>query len=254
MVFFLYAIIYVVIEDILQAEVYHFHIRIVGYIIVFGVLCYIFTRRAFKDHFRYLRDTQILILMISSLILAYGVQFVIHERIEKEVHEKKVFPNPLYSKYEAVAKKYNLDLTFTKNTIEKRGPVNYKINTIYTKKPKSIDILFIGDSSIAWSLIPEVVEQITGKTVAVFAYESNAMTKKTAKLFDRISKYYLKNNGMLVLSFDNHLYKKNPNTLLISKQEYKEMVAWNKAQFSSFAKSKEGKSDHTILWENQTLI
>ncbi len=245
-VFFLYAIVYVVIEDVLQAEVYHFHIRILGYVIVFGVLSYLFARRAFKDHFRYLRDTQILLLMLSSLVFAYGVQFAIHERIEKVEHEEKVFPNPLYPKYEAMAKKYDLDLAFTKNTIEKRGPINYRINTIYTKRPKSIDILFIGDSNIAWGLIPEVIEQITGKKVAVFAYESNAITKKTAELFDRISKYYLKDDGVLVLSFDNHLYKKNPNTVLISKKEYEEMVSWDSAQFVAFAKSREGKTDHTV--------
>ena len=240
-VFFFYAVLYVWIEDVLQAEAYHFHIRIVGYTIVFGYLFYFFVRRAFSGHLKNVRNIEILLLITSSLILAYGVQFMINKRIEKEVHEKKIFLNPLYKKYEMIAKEYNLDLTFTRNTKDQRGPVDYKRNAIYSEKPKSIDILFLGDSSISWGLIPEVIEQITGKKVAMFAYESNVMTRKTAKLFNMISKYYLKENGILVVSFDNHLYSKNPNLTLISKKECEEMNSWDFERFSKCAKSQEGK-------------
>jgi len=240
-VLFFYGIFYVWIEDILQAEAYHFHIRIIGYTIVFGLLFYVVVRKVFRKHFKNVPDRKILLLISTSLILAYGVQFMINKRIEKEVHEKKIFLNPLYDKYEVIAKQYNLDLTFTQHTKEQRGPVNYKINAIYAEKEKSIDVLFLGDSSIAWGLIPEVVEQISGKKVAVFAYESNVMTRKTAILFNMISKYYLKENGVLLISFDNHFYSKNPDLTLISKKEYEEMASWSFEEFSKFAKSKEAK-------------
>jgi len=245
-VFFFYAVLYVWIEDVLQAEPYHFHIRIVVYTIVFGYLSYFFMRRAFKNHFKQVPNKKIIFLIIASLLLAYSVQFAINNRIEKEVHEKKIFLNPLYAKYKTIAEKYNLDLTFTKYTKDQRGPVNYKINPIYSQKPKSIDILFIGDSSIAWNLIPEVVEQLTNKKVAVFAYESNPMTEKTAKLFDMISQYYLKDDGIVIVSFANYLYQMNPNTVLISKKEYKDMASWNIKRFTAFAKSKEGTADKII--------
>jgi len=240
-IFFFYAVLYIWIEAVLKAKPYIFHIRFVAYTIVFGYLFYIFTKRAFRGHFKRMPNRKILLLIITSLVLAYGVQFMINNRIEKKVHENKIFINPLYKKYEMIAKLYNLDLTFTKNTKDQRGPVNYKRNAIYSEKPKSIDILFLGDSSIAWGLVPEVVEQITGKKVAMFAYESNVMTRKTAKLFNMISKYYLKKNGILVVSFDNHLYSKNPNLTLISKKECEEMSSWDFEQFSKFAKSQEGK-------------
>lgn len=153
------------------------------------------------------------------------------------------FQNPLYKEFVEIANKNNLDVSFTKTAWVQRGPNNYEINTIFEEKEKSIDILFFGDSSIAWGMIPKVIEQMTGKKVAIYAYESNVLTVKTSKLFNKISQYYLKDDGVVVFSFDTWTQDKEPNSVIISQEQCDEMISWKDDDFKKFAKKQEKKQE-----------
>lgn len=182
------------------------------------------------------KKTISLILFVS--LIALVLQLCIPKEHTSHTHTK-IFTNPLYAEFVAIAKQHNLDLSFTKNVWFQRGPIDYKQNTIFAQKPNSIDILFLGDSSIAWGVIPQVLEQITGKKIAIYAYESNLLTQKTAKLFNKISSYYLKKDGIVIFSFDDWTQKQNLNDVRYSKKTFQEMLQWNKQDFAKYATSHE---------------
>jgi hypothetical protein len=166
--------------------------------------------------------------------------------------------NPMQQSYEQIAKEYHLDLSFTNplwvlqgKLPQVRGPNSYKINSIFTRKPKSLDVLFFGDCTISWGMIPRVVEQMTGKQVAMYGYASNVLTVKTVELFKRIADYYLKEDGIVIFSFSNWALQKDSQVVATSLEEYKEMTAWSDKEFEAFAKSKEGT---TIRTDNSPLV
>ena len=161
---------------------------------------------------------------------------------EKIDFQKVKFQNPMHQEFTEIAKKNNLDLSFTDMVWAQKGqepyvwgPNNYKINTIFNEKPKSIDILFIGDCTIAWGMIPKVIEQMTGRKVAMYGYASNVLTVKTAELFRKITDYYLKEDGVVVFSFSNWALQKDSYFIGTSQKEYNEIVQWSGKEFRAFA-------------------
>ena len=172
--------------------------------------------------------------------------------------------NPMHKEYTEIAAKNHLDLSFADTVWVQPGklpevwaPNNYKINSIFTRKPKSLDVLFFGDCTISWGMIPRVLEQMTGKSVAMYAYASNVLTVNTVKLFTRIADYYLKDDGIVIFSFSNWALQKDSLVVATSLGEYKEMVAWSDEEFRNFAQKMEhssladpGKSDTSPVVEN----
>ena len=164
--------------------------------------------------------------------------------------EEIKFQNPMHKAFAKIAKQNNLDLSFTETVWAQKGqepvvwgPNNYKINTLFNEKPKSIDILFFGDCTISWGMIPQVIEQMTGKKVAMYAYASNVMTVKTAELFRKIANYYLKDDGVVIYSFSNWALQKDSQIVATSVKEYEEMIAWTEDDFKKFAQ-KDKKSSY----------
>ena len=150
-------------------------------------------------------DSAIIFILIWAIILALAIQ-IFNKMNSSAKNYLKKFSNPLYSNFMEIGKKYHLDLSFTKQVWEQRGPIDFKKNTIYSKAKKSLDIIFFGDSLIAWGLIPSVIEQLTGKKIAIFAYENNFLNQETVKIFNQISSYYLKKKwhyNSSILSLDH---------------------------------------------------
>ena len=187
-------------------------------------------------------DRNFMIRWITLLFLMLLLQGCTQAEEKRDLEWAK-FPNPLYPAFEKTGKKYKLDLSFAKMAWAQKGqepfvwgPNNYKVNTIFNEKPKSIDILFIGDCTIAWGMIPKTIEQMTGKKTALYGYASNVMTVETAKLFRRIADYYLKDDGLLVYSFSNWALQKDSQFVGTSINEFKEMLGWSDSEFENFAR------------------
>ena len=188
------------------------------------------------------------LLLLPSLFL-FLMQGCMHAE-EKIDFQKVEFQNPMYQEFTDIAKKNHLDLSFAETVWAQKGqepyvwgPNSYKINTLFNEKPKSIDILFIGDCTIAWGMIPKVIGQMTGRRVAMYGYASNVLTVKTAELFRRITDYYLKENGVVVFSFSNWALQKDSYFIGTSQKEYNEIVNWTGKEFEKFAQ-KDKKSSY----------
>jgi len=195
--------------------------------------------------------------LTTTLLFLLLLQGSIHAEEKRNFQEVK-FQNPMHKEFTEIAKKNNLDLSFTETVWAQKGqepvvwgPNNYKINTLFYEKPKSIDILFFGDCTISWGMIPQVIEQMTGKNVAMYAYASNVMTIKTAELFHKLADYYLKDDGVVIYSFSNWALQKDSHIVATSVKEYDEIVKWTEDDFKKFAQ-KDKKSSYENVFSGYT--
>ncbi|MEA3455959.1 MAG: hypothetical protein U9R26_05590 [Campylobacterota bacterium] len=200
---------------------------------------------------------QLIDTLVTSILFVLLLQGSLQAKEKRNAQETK-FQNPMHKEFAEIAKKNNLDLSFTETVWAQKGkepvvwgPNNYKINTLFHEKPKSIDILFFGDCTIAWGMIPQVIEQMTGKNVAMYAYASNVMTVKTAELFRKISDYYLKDDGVVIYSFSNWALQKDSQIVATSGKEYDEMVKWTEDDFGKFAQE-DKKSSYKKIFDTYT--
>ena len=234
----IYLIFVILFWNVLQGKDFNIGLRTIPLLIVSIIFLAWISRYFFNYTTNTLSNRKIFIILATAITFSLSLQTIIHIPETSETSGKK-FSNPLYRKFVSLGNKNGLDLSFTKIVWVQRGPNNYKINTIFEEKEKSIDILFLGDSSIAWGLIPKVIEQMTGKKVAVYAYESNVLTEKTSKLFNKISEYYLKDNGLVIFSFDNWTLTKDPSFVKISKKQCDEIISWQEKDFIAYATQNE---------------
>ena len=234
----MYALFVILFIDVLKEREFNIGFQSISVLIICIIVFTWVSRYFFNLTESKLPNVKILIILVVSIVLSLMLQSIVFLQPDFSFKEKE-FRNPLYRAYMDIAKKNDLDLSFTEKVWIQRGPNNYKINTIFNKEPKSLDIIFFGDSSIAWGLIPNILEQMTGKKIAMYAYESNVLTAKTARIFNKISKYYLKDDGLVVFSFINGLQDKDPNSAIISKKELDEMLKWSEKDFENYVKKSE---------------
>jgi hypothetical protein len=230
-----YIIFRLLFEDILQGRNIDFNLQDVIWL---SISCIVFVWIAYK-FYKYtqplLSDRLILVIVIASVFFSLVLQKEIV--CQKDIaNGEKEFVNPLYPLYQNISKKYHLDLSFTKKVWEQRGPRNYKINDIFHQPKKSIDILFIGDSAIAWGVIPQVIEQMTDKKVAMYAYEANVLTETTCNLYNKLATYYLKDDGVIILSFDSKNVARSPKMISMSVRQFREIMKWKEGDFDNYSK------------------
>ncbi len=176
-----------------------------------------------------------LCVMIGTSLL---IQLMVIEPVTRSNTAEEKFLNPMYEKYIEIARKEGINLSFTKEVWDQGSFIQYDISALFKNHPKSLDILFVGDSSLARGFIPEVVEQITGKKIAVFAYGSNLLNVESSKMFKQIADYYLKDDGILVYSFDVWTQEKLPHEITIVTY-MDEINDWRNGDLEKYSKAKQ---------------
>ena len=187
----------------------------------------------FKDDSINIKNNTILFMMVLTSIFVILAQSII-SLPENEKEHLKIFDNPLFPTFQRIAKKYNLDLNFTKKVWIGQAERAYMVNDIFNQQKHSVDILFFADSTIGWGVIPQVIEQITGKKVAIYAYNNNVLTTATSHLYEKLANYYLKKDGIVLFSFDNKNKSKGPRTITLTVRQYKAITHWRDENFEKF--------------------
>ncbi len=118
-------------------------------------------------------------------------------RADKTLHR---VGNPLYPKMVEVARPYGFDVSFMQNPIHQRSN-NLFDSEVFTKPPKYYDVIIFGDSALVWSFSPQIVAQASGKRVAFIGCESAYANKGMIRFAERISRTYLKDDGLAVFLF-----------------------------------------------------
>ncbi len=158
------------------------------------------------------------------------------ESVRKKQSKNAITDNPFYDEFQKVGARYGLNMEFTKHASCMMGSqLQLEELPLLAKGPKSCDILLVGDSSMAWGLIPEVVEQMTGLTVGTFTSEALILNVTTAKMIHNLTSYYLKDSGLLILSFGGWTQEQDANSMVLVYPGWINNVAGlNKAGFAEF--------------------
>jgi hypothetical protein len=156
--------------------------------------------------------------LIAMAILLYGRIYNHETAAVRQVSSgdkarSESVTNPLYPAMERIAAPHRLDVSYMKNIREVHflGEMVSLPSALFCHKKNSLDVIFFGDSSIRWSLIPQVVEQMTGLKVGVFALRGMYLNVKTLKTLERLRNFYLKENGLSVFSFHLWTQEKDPD-------------------------------------------
>ncbi|MBL8018234.1 MAG: hypothetical protein JNM27_01095 [Leptospirales bacterium] len=122
-----------------------------------------------------------------------------------KINQRKV-NNPLFTEYTRIGKEYNVDMEFT-GVVRAMVPYDRRLHRdsleleLFCEKEKSLDVLLIGDSTMAWGVIPSVIEQRSGLRVGMFAMRSMYLNETSMRTTERLQKYYLKPGGMTLFGF-----------------------------------------------------
>lgn len=141
-----------------------------------------------------------------SVVLQYATKPNVTPDTKGVTHSE----NPLYEEYQQIGRRHGLDMQFTKYAqCDKMTFTHIVGHPLLSIEPRSLDILIFGDSCVAWGIIPEVIEQMTGLRVGLFAFEAFPLNLASVKVIDNIASYYLKPEGLFLLGFSNWFYEQN---------------------------------------------
>ncbi len=144
--------------------------------------------------------------------------------------------NPFYEEFRSAGARYGLNMDFTRRAACVKGTqLELEKIPLLGYGRQSCDILIVGDSSMAWGMIPEVVEQMTGLKVGVFGSEALVLNATIAKLIDNLASYYLKDDGLLIISFGGWTQEQNANSMVLVYIDWIYTVAsMSNAEFAAY--------------------
>lgn len=114
--------------------------------------------------------------------------------------------NPLLEEYRRRARQTGINLEFT-SVVRALVPYDGRLNKdsleleIFCLPEKSLDVLLIGDSTMAWGVIPSAVEQRSGLRTGMFAMRSLYLNERMMRVTERLQKMYLKPGGITLFGF-----------------------------------------------------
>ena len=158
----------------------------------------------------------VIVTLLAGSLLSVFLQtaYVGHEKEQRAKND--ITENPFYDEFRKTGARYGLDMGFTKNAGCMTGTqLDLEKMPLLAKGPKSCDILLVGDSSMAWGLIPEVVEQMTGLVMGTFTSEALILNITTASMIRNLASYYLKDDGLLILSFGGWTQEQDANSMVL---------------------------------------
>ena len=183
---------------------------------------------------------RIIAALCATFILGCAVSFALNARQKKKEREQAARevpgPNPLYEDLKKIGAPLGLNMEFAKQAVVYRLSFpRIEDSYVLSSPARSYDVLIVGDSSVAWGLIPEVIEQITGLSVGVFAAEGLTLNKTTAKVIRNVALHFLKENGLLILAFGDWTQEQPADSkVLVSTQWMEKVAAMSPAEFASF--------------------
>jgi len=149
--------------------------------------------------------------------------------------------NPLFPEMRKIASEYGVDVSFTRNvtTLEPYDRRLYEDSLnfpIFCRERQSLDVILIGDSTLAWGVIPRVIEQLTGLKVGMFAFRSMYLNQRSMATARRIKDYYLKKGGLTIFGFD--LWTQMQDPYIFRRGELLKLEQLTAEEFEEFARKR----------------
>ncbi len=186
-------------------------------------------------------------IIISSVLIASMAVSIFIARHQAAGRPEKEFRNPLFEEFNAIGKKYGIDVSFARTV--KNARYGSLLSRTFLSKPKQYyDVIIIGDSSISWGLIPQAVEQMTGLKTGMVAYESLTLTDDVIKASSVIARHFLKQEGMLIFAFMSRNLTGDPSKSLGFFQSPMSFIAgMSESGFEEYVKSELEKNSELRL-------
>ena len=116
-------------------------------------------------------------------------------------------PNPIKTELDTFANQHQLDLSSFDSIRYGRFYQPEDLLSLSTK-PKSLDVLIFGDSSVMMGLIPEVVKQSTGLNIGYFHYPALTVNESLFNLIEYTTAHLLKEQGVVIFMFNRNFWSK----------------------------------------------
>ncbi|MGE0171438.1 MAG: hypothetical protein AB7T49_01575 [Oligoflexales bacterium] len=91
-----------------------------------------------------------------------------------------------------------------------REHIKLEEHPLFSERHK-VDVIVFGDSSAYYSLVPEIIREVSGKKVALFASPGTYANRRTARLMKVIASKFLKEGGLAIFCFIPNYYEQDPN-------------------------------------------
>lgn len=109
--------------------------------------------------------------------------------------------NPLWERFQNLSRSQSINLNYTKRVqIHFDDFISFR-SGFFCHKPQSLDVIVFGDSTMAWGIVPNVIEEKTGLKVGNFSMRGVYLNKIAASTIQKLQKIYLKKDGTLILGF-----------------------------------------------------
>lgn len=154
--------------------------------------------------------------------------------------------NPLFAEYKRRAQQMNINLDFTA-VVRALVPYDSRLNKdsldleIFCEEPRSLEVLLIGDSTMAWGVIPSVVEQRTGRKTGMFAMRSMYLNVRSMRLVQRLQRYYLKEGGITLFGFAIWTQLQEPD--IVRRSELFKLTEYSDEEFERFVAQRRASCD-----------
>lgn len=182
--------------------------------------------------------------IIASIVLALvigiavSITLNVRDRSRKaaEAASEQFIGNPLDDEFKKIGARNGLNMNFTATSVcNKDLNFDFKRHPVLTSPRHSYDVLIVGDSSMAWGIIPEVIEQLTGLSVGLFAMEALTLNTTVAGVINNMSDYYLRPGGLLVFGFGNWTQEQGADSKVLVQTEWMNKVSkMNHGEFANF--------------------
>ena len=170
--------------------------------------------------------------------IAASITLNVRDRDRKaaEALKDRFAGNPLEDEFKKIGARYGLNMDFTRTSECNKDVVfDFKKHPVLVSPRNSYDILIVGDSSMAWGIIPEVIEQMTGRSVGLFAMEALSLNKTVAGVIGNMADYYLKPGGLLVLGFGNWTQEQGADSKVLVHTDWMNKVSkMSHGEFAAF--------------------
>jgi hypothetical protein len=158
----------------------------------------------------------VIVSLAAGIILSVALQNYKKNKENQKDAREAITENPFYEEFRSVGTRNGLNMEFTRHaSCYKTTQLKIEDVPLLGYAPKSCDILLVGDSTMAWGMIPEVIEQMTGLKVGVFSSEALILNMTIARLIDNLASYYLKDDGLLIISFGSWTQEQNAQSMVL---------------------------------------
>lgn len=195
-----------------------------------------------EKKFLLITATFITLSVLSLLLYNYSAEIEKVQQIDLDAQAKRrnsekrktqSINNPIWPLLQQYGRKYNFRIDYAQKSAYFTEWQSFP-SGLFCHEPGSLDILLIGDSTLAWGTVPQIIEDVSGLRTGMFALRSLYLNARTVKSFRRIADIYLKKTGKIIFGFDHFTQDVESNLLHYSEDDLGKIDSMDNKELKEF--------------------